>query len=66
MKTETNSGTPLFDELLRKLTELSGRISNLETRFEDCKKFLYGNVAEIQKTLDEVKHPDVHYSIVRR
>lgn len=52
------------EELLAVIQNLHGKINGLEARYEDSKKFVYKQLAELAKDVDKVKNVDVHYKIV--
>jgi hypothetical protein len=53
-------------ELSNRITELSGKLSHLEVRFNQTKDFCYRDIAALQKRCNELEIPDVHFQVVRR
>jgi len=47
----------LQQQLSNRITELSGKLSNLETRFNHYKDLTNPIIAGLQKDLDALKHP---------
>jgi len=54
------------EELKQFIDKLVIELRSVEFKHEEKLKSLTEDVANLQKTVDVIKHPDIYYQIVRR